>query len=289
MKKIRSWSILFCIFLSLSLSLSTPIFAASTNVLAGAEVTDTFGLASTGKYVPEHLWDGINVYVAEDPNTFCDFKLAASKNDILDGSALLYNVMGEVGKEDSVYFCTFKMTLDKVYTLDRFRIYLQTFANPASLDGFDLLVSETGEAGSWTKVYSAADLVCKSKLQNSISGDVETAFLEDSFAAVKAKYVVFGLTQTRCQDMEALYALDMVPNANPHYFRITELELFEAASEATTSPEVTTAPADTTAPVTTAPTQTPATADSCSSRTVMLFMAGTALLGIGMRRRKFHK
>lgn len=281
MKKIFSTLTLLCLLLTAAL----PAAAADkTNVMVNAQgVPTTFGLASNGAYKPEHMWDGNIAYNKDDNATYCDFKTSASKANIMIDAAERYNVAGETGKDDSAYLAVFYVELDKVYTVDSFRFYGQQEGTTAQIDGFDLWVSETAEAGSWTKVYSCVEQLCGQKYQVAKATDELTSmYLEGDFtSAAKAKYIAFGLTEPRCQHIEKLADQALTPNANPNYFRITELEVFEgaAAPETTKAPETTAPPETTKAPETTAaPAATPATADATAVLAAMVVMAGVVLV-----------
>lgn len=235
------------------------------NVMTNAVKGTDSGLLSQGKHAPANMWDGITTYNGDISATFCDFKWAASKSDAMSETVTKYNINGETGKEDSIYFYTFEIILDKLYTVDTLRFYAQTYGSAASLDGFDLWLSETGLENSYKKVVSATELVCDQKYEKSVTDGVETACYSEEFDATKVQYIIFGLTQYRCQHTDKLTALGIEANANPHYFRITEIELFGTAADGgaatTTAPVVTTeAPAVTEAPTTEAPaTEAPAT------------------------------
>lgn len=217
------------------------------NAMSSAMIGITQGIGSNSKYVPDIMWDGINIYNGEVAGTYCDFKLSAGKSAIKDGTATKYNIYGDEGAEDSIYYATFEIILDTVYMVDSFKFYGGVFGGTANIDGFDIWVSETGEDKSYTKVVSVTELFCGNKYENYTADGLETMMYSADFDPIAAQYVVFGLSQTRCLHAEELAKVNLEPNANPHYFRITELELYGVATQ---PKETTEAPADTTvAPV----------------------------------------
>lgn len=213
------------------------------NAMSSAMIGITQGIGSNSKYVPNIMWDGINVYNGDVAGTYCDFKLSAGKSAIKDGTATKYNIYGDEGAEDSIYYATFEIILDTVYMVDSFKFYGGVFGGTANIDGFDIWVSETGEDKSYTKVVSVTELFCGNKYENYTADGLETMMYSADFDPIAAQYVVFGLSQTRCLHAEELAKVNLEPNANPHYFRITELELYGVA---TAPAETTTADLETT-------------------------------------------
>ena len=276
------------------------------NVMSTAMVGITQGIGSNSKYIPSIMWDGVNVYNGDVSGTYCDFKMSAGRSAIQDGTATKYNIYGNEGAEDSIYYATFEVVLDGVYMVDSFKFFGGVFGGTANIDGFDIWVSETGDDKSYTKVVSVTELLCESKYENHTADGLETMMYSAEFDPIAAQYVVFGLSQTRCMHAEALAKLDLTPNANPHYFRITELELYGVATapkettaatvDTTAAPIETTtvaadittdAPVDTTtaAPTTDAPvTEAPSTDGGCGSLAIsfailpVVAFAGAALV-----------
>ncbi len=250
------------------------------------------GKVENASRVPANMFDGITEYNTSVNSTYASYKTSASKTDLIAEVATLYNVMGEEGKADSKYITVLQFELDKVYAVDSFTIWGQQFDDPqVTFDGFDILVSETGAAGSWTVVHSVTNLSCGQKGSKFTSSPATTADYTPnvkysaSFDTANAKFVAFGMTQPRCQHIDELYdATGKEPNGNPHYFRIAEFAVYEAAPVTTKAPETTAAPTTTAASATTAaPAETPATADATVIVAGMALMAA-ALLVVTRRR-----
>ena len=97
------------------------------------------------------------------------------------------------------------------------------------IDGFDILVSNDGE--NWTVAWSGEKLAAGLKYEKV---DATTNKITAEFGKVEAKFVMFALTAPRSRDASAVsafnekYGVSTEVNANPHYFRIVEFELYEA-------------------------------------------------------------
>ena len=97
------------------------------------------------------------------------------------------------------------------------------------IDGFDILVSTDGE--NWTLAWSGEKLASGLKYEKV---DATTNKITASFAKAEAKYVMFALTAPRSRDASGVaafndkYGVVAEVNANPHYFRIVEFEIYEA-------------------------------------------------------------
>ncbi len=252
MKKTVSVLILIGMIMLMFVPTVSAAEEARVNVMSSAIIGITQGIGSNSKYVPTIMWDGVNIYNGDVAGSYCDFKLSAGKSAIQDGTATKYNIYGDEGAEDSIYYATFEVILDGVYMVDSFKFYGGVFGGTANIDGFDIWVSETGEDKSYKKVVSVTELFCGNKYENHTAEGLETMLYSAEFDPTPAQYVVFGLSQTRCLHAEELAKVDLTPNANPHYFRITELELYgvaTAAADTTTAAPVdttTAAPVDTT-------------------------------------------
>lgn len=236
MKRIFTALLVVCI---LCMSLIPASAADPINAALNANVTLTFGLDTAYKnYAPAKAFDG---NVAYFDSQFADFKMNVGQAAINDGTASRYNIMGETDKPDSLYLAGFQAELAQAVTIDSFRYWdCGGDDRKYNIDGFDIWVSETGAADSWVKVVSTTKMHTGGKYTVDNSTGKEIATIGGAFAPIKAKFIAFGVTEPRGQ--EPKYA---------HYFRITELALYEAAAVETT----------TAAPVTTAPAATPATAD----------------------------
>jgi hypothetical protein len=255
MKKLVAVLIIFSVLSSLFLIASAE--DVKINVMSSAVSGDAYGLLSTGKYVPGNMWDGIKTYNSNISATYCDFKFADNATAAMSDTVPKYNINGQTGMSDSIYLCTFKIVLDKVYSVSEFKFFGCDPAASSNIDGFDIWVSETGVEGSWTKVFSETEIYCGKKFTVSTEDGINTLCVSGDFNAAKVQYISFGLTQPRCQHTEELAKIGLTPNANPHYFRITELEVYGMLSGVTTADAVTTAPT-TTAVITTAPATTAA-------------------------------
>ena len=240
-------------------SLVIPASAAEgekVNAMLGASMGFEVPVKTQPKHVPANMWDGIRGYNGDVAGTYCDFKIASSAAEAVADDFTKYNIYFEDGKEGSIYYHVFEIALDKIYDLDSFNIFLQTPTSSANIDGFDVWLSESGNEGTYKKVVSVTELFCGQKFEKYTEDGLDTVMYSAEFEKTRAQYVIFGVTQLRCRHEDALKAIsaDMTPNANPHYFRISEIELWGtpvAGSE-------TTAPTETT-PTETTPETTPAT------------------------------
>lgn len=318
MKKTVSVLILIGMIMLMFVPTVSAAEEARVNVMSSAIMGITQGIGSNSKYVPTIMWDGVNIYNGDVAGSYCDFKLSAGKTAINEGTATKYNIYGDEGAEDSIYYATFEVILDGVYMVDSFKFYGGVFGGTANIDGFDIWVSETGEDKSYKKVVSVTELFCGNKYENHTAEGLETMLYSAEFDPTPAQYVVFGLSQTRCLHAEELAKVDLTPNANPHYFRITELELYGVATEpketTTAAPETTTAapvvedtttaapvetttatpvedvPAETTAaptPTTQAPTtEAPKAEGGCGSTIALAILPVIALTGVALVSKK---
>lgn len=278
MKKFLSIAVLLFMLAAsvLPASAAEPVSAA-----LNANVTLAFGLDTAYKsYNPAKVFDGNVTYF--DGN-FADFRLTVGQDVINDGTAPRYNIMGETDKDDSIYLAGFQAEMTEAATVGSIQYWdCGGDDRKYNIDGFDVWVSETGEAGSWTKVASTSKLHTGGKYTVDSSTGSEISTITVEFTPVKAKYIAFGLTEPRAEQPK--YA---------HYFRITELALYAAEEAVTTAPETTAAPETTTAaPVTTAapetttaPAATPATADHAPLFAMAALLMAATLL---MCRRKYN-
>ena len=117
--------------------------------------------------------------------------------------------------------------LDEAVKIDSFTLYNSGVTY--DIDGFDILVSMDGE--NWTVAYSGEKLASGLKYEKV---DSTTNKFSASFGAVETKYVMFALTAPRSRDASGVaafnqkYGVTAEVNANPHYFRIVEFEVYEA-------------------------------------------------------------
>lgn len=248
-KVISALTVIFILFLVI-----LPASAAmeKVNVMSDATLVDYYGLISNSKFVPDHMWDGLRSYNADISATYCDFKFAASAADARSESVVRYNIYGQTDAADSDYLCVFTVALDKVYPVSQINFFGCLPSSSSNIDGFDIWVSETGAAGSWTKVFSEAEIYCGRKFETYNEDGLETVMISGDFNEISAGYILFGLSQPRCLHTDELAKYEQTPNANTHYFRISEIEIIGLAEVE----ETTEAPATTEKPTTQAPATT---------------------------------
>jgi len=254
MKKILSIAMLLMLVLSMAV---VPASAAErTNVLTldTAEFWLEFGIkGGSSKHVIEYMFDGVKHYDGNDASTYCDNQVADGKTAYLNESCMKYDIDGDPGAMEVPYYAGVQLKLDKVYTIDGVRMYfgdtIEGIINTINIDGIDILVSKTGEPGSWTKVYSETELTCgkKYKVETSIVNDVEfnTCYIEADFAPMDAQYIAYGLTDSRCTHLEKIVAsgifeakgkevptdrASLVDAVRPDYWRISEIEVYGTVS-----------------------------------------------------------
>ncbi len=248
------------IVLILSVSFTLLVSAASTdseNVMTHItdDLNSVFGFTMYGcsvekaSWLPVNAFNGNREYDSSSNSSFVSFGIHTEREIIEIGSEPRYNMDGEEFREDSKYLAVLIFKLDSVYTVGSYAVYFQKAMN-TSLDGFDILVSETGESGSWSVVSSTENMTCGQtggKWQQSPDG---TYFASGEFSPAKAGYIALGITQPRCIHLDAMIAAGTGTTVNaPHYFRLTEFEVFTTDAEVTTAPpETTPAPIETTAP-----------------------------------------
>lgn len=198
------------------------------NLLYGKALakTESFGLSTISN--PANQTDGKYVYDKDAKSTYTDFKLTFSKSQCADYTSIsqLYNEKGQLAA-DGKYLCGFWFELDEQVFIDSFSLYNSGVTY--DIDGFDILVSTDGE--NWTVAWSGEKLASGLKYEKV---DATTNKITASFAKVEAKYVMFALTAPRSRDASGVaafnekYGVVAEVNANPHYFRIVEFELYEA-------------------------------------------------------------
>lgn len=198
------------------------------NLLYGKSVakTESFGLSTISN--PANQTDGKYVYDKDEKSTYTDFKLTFSKSQCADYTSIaqLYNANGQLSA-DGKYLCGFRFELDEAAFIDSFTLYNSGVTY--DIDGFDILVSMDGE--NWTVAYSGEKLASGLKYEKV---DATTNKIGASFEKVEAKYVMFALTAPRSRDASGVaafnqkYGVTAEVNANPHYFRIVEFEIYES-------------------------------------------------------------
>ena len=198
------------------------------NLLYGASLskTESFGISTISN--PANQTDGKYVYDKDAKSTYTDFKMTFTKAQCADYTSIaqLYNAKGELSA-DGKYLCGFWFELDEQTFIDSFTIYNSGVTY--DIDGFDILVSTDGE--NWTVAFSGEKLASGLKYEKV---DATTNKFSASFEKTEAKYVMFALTAPRSRDASGVaafndkYGVVAEVNANPHYFRIVEFELYEA-------------------------------------------------------------
>ena len=198
------------------------------NLLYGKNATkaESFGLSSISN--PANQTDGKYVYDKDDKASYTDFKMSFSKSDCASYTSIsqLYNAKGELAA-DGKYLCGFYFELDEAVAVDSFSVYSSGIIY--GVDGFDILLSTDGE--NWTVAYTGEKLASGLKYEKV---DATTNKITATFAKTEAKFVMFALTAPRSRDASAVeafnnkYGVSTSVNANPHYFRIVEFELYEA-------------------------------------------------------------
>lgn len=284
MKKIFS----LVLILTLLLSLSVTSAAADEPRLNVFNLDTVYpyhyiGINPTGAYIPEYVYDGNIDYDKSNSGTFCDHRLTASQKEVQQGKALLYDLSGIPDSADAKYLCVLFFELDQVYTLDGFSFYCSDAPNgiPSNInvDGVDILLSETGQDGEWTLVYSETELHCGKKYQVHSGLYEQTAYITADFEETKAQYIAFGLTQPRCLHADALKAAyGQEVCEHPEYFRITELEFYgNPADIAETTAQIAT-PAVTEAPTAQLPAPATLNYEAILVTVLLLGMTASALL-----------
>ncbi|MBO5991903.1 MAG: hypothetical protein J6R00_09650, partial [Lentisphaeria bacterium] len=198
------------------------------NLLYGKSIakTESFGLSTISN--PANQTDGKYVYDEDAKSTYTDFKLTFTKAQCADYTSLaqLYNAKGELSA-DGKYLCGFWFELDEVAFIDSFALYNSGVTY--DIDGIDILVSMDAE--NWTVAYSGEKLASGLQYEKV---DATTNKIRASFEKVETKYVMFALTAPRSRDASGVaafnqkYGVTAEVNANPHYFRIVEFEIYES-------------------------------------------------------------
>ena len=264
MKKILA----FALVALLAVASIAPAFAADKeNVMLTAEFYDAINITpDKGDYV--ELFDEM---IAVGPNHIvggCNLRIT------MDGVVNRFDVDG-YDDEEGAYLGFVAYELDKVYTVDSFKMYVIDMAPLGvgvdnTIDwlpmGFDLLVSTTGEDGSWKVVYSGKDL----------HGEGDDAgvwqYGEENDESLAHYYLDFAFTEATDAKFIRWAPTSVNNSGDPtsapaRYFNISELQVFGVVSPnqpAETDPietePVETEPVETEAPATEAgATETPET------------------------------
>ena len=198
------------------------------NLLYGksATKTESFGISTISNSTNQT--DGKYVYDKDAKSTYTDYKMSFSKAECASYTTIsqLYNAQGQLSA-DGKYLCGFYFELDEQTFIDSFSLYNSGVTY--DIDGFDILVSNDGE--NWTVAWSGEKLAAGLKYEKV---DATTNKITAEFGKVEAKYVMFALTAPRSRDASGVaafndkYGVVAEVNANPHYFRIVEFELYEA-------------------------------------------------------------
>ncbi len=198
------------------------------NLLFGLSLakTESFGISTISN--PANQTDGKYVYDKDSKATYTDYKMTFSKSQCADYTSIsqLYDAKGQISANGK-YLCGFRFELDEMTFVDSFSVYSSGVVY--GVDGFDILLSTDGE--NWTTAWSGEKLASGLKYEKV---DATTNKITASFEKTEAKFVMFALTAPRSRDASAVdafnqkYGVSATVNANPHYFRIVEFELYEA-------------------------------------------------------------
>ena len=195
------------------------------NVLKGAHYESQFNLNED--YYSDSVYGG-----KSDPSKLVDDRYGAGPTNkdnglntkVLD-QYLRYDADGKLS-EDGEYLWGVTFRLGRACDVDGFTLITDDMSNlnigvsstvPWLQMGFDILVSETGEDGSWQVVHSASALhTATDKGQYTyVSSRAGYYVYSASFTAVSAKYVRFAATSLTCPDFD-----------KAHWINITEIQLF---------------------------------------------------------------
>ena len=251
MKKILAICLIVCFMLSFAM----PVMAAEgENVALGAEVT-LIGINDPGDEYNARLVNG--VYSTDETTWNC----AGNWNARHTAFVNRYNADGEVTDvgdmktppyvEGYPYYSLIVLDLAKAADLDTFRMVAtdpDDGVGAFRLQEFDILVSATGEAGTWKVAHEARDTRNNDSWVYVDEGDdlvypywVYEAKLND---AADCKFVAVGVTMLCNHDNLT----------NGQFVNLLELEVF-AAAEATETEPTETEPTET-EPTETEPTET---------------------------------
>ena len=171
---------------------------------------------------PSQVDDGFNTKIID----FSRYDLAGNKTE--NGGYLWYMIF----------------QLDDEYTVDRFSLITDDLTscgigNTNSLQwlqkGFDILVSETGEADSWKTVYSTSlahtdrDMGDYQYDDSRVDRPLGYYHLDASFDATKARYVCFASTSQTSET-----------TGLGHWINISELEIYTVGSSGSATQEINT-------------------------------------------------
>ena len=251
MKKILAICLIVCFMLSFAM----PVMAAEgENVALGAEVT-LIGIGDPGDEVNARLVNG--VYTTDETTWNCDDNWNAKHVAFVNR----YNADGDVTTLDDYktppyvegypYYSLIILELEKAADLDTFRMVATDpdgGIGDFRLQEFDILVSATGEAGTWKVAHEARDTRNNDSWVYVDEGDdlvypywVYEAKLND---AADCKFVAVGVTMLCNHDNLT----------TGQFVNLLELEVF-AAAEATETEPTETEPTET-EPTETEPTET---------------------------------
>ena len=201
----------------------------TSNLLSGKAVAsgDWFGVKSMKN--SSSATDGGKSYDPTSSAKYMDIGTKFSKSEMNSYLSLTNRYLPNgIQSADGKYLCGFWYKLDSTETVGSFALY--NTATLMDIEGFDILVSTDGV--EWQVVYSATDLITGLKYE---AVDANTNMISDTFAPVKANYVMFALTAPRSRNAGATAGFNEKygknvsgPNDNPHYFRIVEFEIFAA-------------------------------------------------------------
>ncbi len=185
---------------------------------------------------PARIFDGVIDHNGDNADSFCNHVIQGGAESYINGTSKHYDIDG-IEDENSKYYHVYQFEFEQMHTVDGFKLYTDSGKTESlffNIDGFDILLSETAEPGSWKTVYSGSDLLCTQQYKIHENGDFKTSYIEADFDATNAKFVAIGITASRCQHADALAKLGMEVNGRPDYFSLTEFELYEAPATVNT-------------------------------------------------------
>ena len=229
-----------------------PAFAADKeNVMLNAEYYDSVNITpDKGDYFevsdemiavgPTHIVGGVNWRIPKD----------AVYN--------LYDIDG-YDDEEGAYLGFVTYELDKLYTIDSSKIYVLDMAPLGIVDNtidwmpmaFDILVSTTGEDGSWTVAWSGKDLHGEGS-DAGVWQHVEDGVKYGADADESLAHYVLDITFDKAVEAKFIRWAPTTFNntgdptgTSPRYFNISEWQVFTAAAGAAATEPAATEPAAT--------------------------------------------
>jgi len=218
---------------------ATELPAENLNVMGTASYTGQFNLNE--EFYSESRFGGVS-----DPTKLIDGFYSEGVSNADDGlntkvidKTATYNADGQL-TAGGEYLWGVTYQLKRAYELDGFSLIIGDLSNmgigisntvPWLQMGFDILVSESGEDGSWQVVHQARDLHTETShgkytyVPEDLSQHMGYYFYTDSFTPIKANYVRFASTSLTCPNFE-----------KSHWINISELQVYGKAADITLDP-----------------------------------------------------